>query len=206
MNLFKIIGIASLSLVLVLSTGCGPLPDPTAEKESQPIQTITDPTPEEIANALNAASAFAYGWFWDNVHVDHKDIIYDDAILDGSWPCERVTAENITSKEDVFNLTKRYFTEETAQNLMAYKEWIELDGALYVSATEGLGGVWGDSMELTIHKDSETQYTITVQEFVNGEVAPWISTPYSVHYQCVDGHWVFDDVVLTYDMPITIRE
>lgn len=156
--------------------------------------------------AMENASEFAYGWFWDNIHVDHNDVIYDDNVMEGTWPCERVIAEGVTSKEDVKALTEEHFTPEETQALLATKEWIERDGSLYVSATEGLGGMSGNSLDVWIAKDSNTQYTITVQELLNGEEEPGISDPYSVHYRNVDGRWVFDGVVLTQNRPITLRE
>lgn len=103
-------------------------------------------------------------------------------------------------------LTEEHFTPEETQALLATKEWIERDGSLYVSATEGLGGMSGNSLDVWITKDSNTQYTVTVQELLNGEEAPGISDPYSVHYRNVDGRWVFDGVVLTQNRPITLRE
>lgn len=64
---------------------------------------------------------------------------------------------------------------------MNQKEWIELEDALYVSATEGLGdGRMGYSLEVWVERDSHIQYTVTIRELVNGEVDFWISEPYSV--------------------------
>ena len=196
------------------TTSYGQEPTQTETEDTIPIaqgivgaQTeVRDPTPEEIVAAMEDASEFAYGWFWDNIHVDHNDVIYDDNVMEGTWPCERVIAEGVTSKEDVKSLTEEHFTPEETQALLATKEWIERDGSLYVSATEGLGGMSGNSLDVWITKDSNTQYTVTVQELLNGEEEPGISDPYSVHYRNVDGRWVFDGVVLTQNRPITLRE
>ena len=206
----------SLALLLLCGAGCGQLSEAEESPDTSSVQTVQeeeplqeDPTPEEIVSALEEASDFAYGWFWDNIHVDHNDTIYEDAVMDGSWPCERVIAAGVSSKEDVLELTKAYFTEETAQMLLNYKEWIERDGALYVSATEGLGdGGMGDSIEIAVQRDSDTQYTLTIRELLNGEEDPMISQPYAVHYQYDESaeRWVFDGVVLVYDRPITLCE
>lgn len=201
--------LACLALLLLCGAGCGQ--SSVEETDTRPEQTVQeqpiweDPTPEEIIQAMEESSDFAYGWFWDNVHVDHNDTIYDDAIMDGTCPCERVIEPGVTTKADVLELTKAYFTEDAAQRLLNQKEWIELEDALYVSATEGLGdGGMGNSMEVTVEKDSDTQYTVTIRELVNGNVDSWISEPYSVHYQYADGRWIFDDVVLVYGRPITL--
>ena len=197
------------ALLLLCGAGCGQ--SSVEETDTRPEQTVQeqpiweDPTPEEIIQAMEESSDFAYGWFWDNVHVDHNDTIYDDAIMDGTCPCERVIEPGVTTKADVLELTKAYFTEDAAQRLLNQKEWIELEDVLYVSATEGLGdGGMGNSMEVTVEKDSDTQYTVTIRQLVNGNVDSWISVPYSVRYRYADGRWVFDDVVLVYGRPITL--
>ena len=53
--------------------------------------------------------------------MDHQGTIYDDAIMDGACPCERVIEPEVTTKADVLELTKAYFTEEAAQRLMNQK-------------------------------------------------------------------------------------
>lgn len=207
----KAMWVIFLVLLLLCGAGCGQ--SSVEEADTPPEQTLQeepvreDPTPEEIIQAMEESSDFAYGWFWDNVHVDHNDTIYDDAIMDGTCPCERVIEPGVTTKADVLELTKAYFTEEAAQRLMNQKEWIELEDALYVSATEGLGdGGMGNSLEVWVEQDSDIQYTVTIRELVNGKADSWISEPYSVHYQYVDGRWVFDDMVLVYGRPVTLLE
>lgn len=162
-------------------------------------------TPEEIADAMEEAANFAYGWFWDNQHVDHNDKIYSKELFNGTLPYERVTEKGIVSKEDVMKLTQQYYTPETSEQLMSQKMWLEQDEALYVSASEGLGGGVADSVEIQVQKENNDQYTITVYEYLNGEPLPWGPSSYEIHYKKVNGYWVFDRYLLPVES-IKIRE
>ena len=155
--------------------------------------TFTD---AEIIEAMERAADFAYGWFWDNAHVDHSDVIYSEELFGGTWPYERVIEEGISTKADLLDLTKQYYTQEAAEQMMSQKMWLEQNAGLYVSATEGLGGGTADSIEVQIRKDSAVQYTITVYEYLNGQPLPWGPSSYEIHYMNVNGYWVFDRYLL----------
>lgn len=164
---------------------------------------IPEVTEEEIAAAINTASKFAWDWFYDNTHVDHSDVIMDDD-AGGEWSYERVNEAGIQTVQDVIHLAEQYFTTEVAQEMAAYKQWMETDNGLYISATEGLGDPMVDSYKIQIQKDSETQYTLLVYTYYFGEL---MFDPLEVHYQYVNGNWVFDYPFACYfDVPVEIVE
>ncbi len=201
----KLVQAVLLALALLCLSGCekpskaeagGEASPPAAPEVAEEKPRQEEPTPEEIAQAIRESSHFAYGWFWENVHVDHEDTIFRDDIMDGEWPLERVIEEGVTTKADVMALTEAYFTADVVQQLMSSKDWVETDTALYVSATEGLGGAMADSVEIQIHQDNDRQYTIEVTDLFRGEKIEGLSEPYTVHYVKEGGRWVFDQVVL----------
>lgn len=143
-----------------------------------------------IANAIIEAQDFADGWFWETVEIDRNDEI-TGTMYQQDWPFYAVTADGITSYDDLWNQTHRYYTKEITYELMSYHEWIERDGKLYVSQAAGLGGDDLSAMKLQIQKDSDTQYTIVVYPTYTGlgDVEP-----FTAHYVYEDGNWVFDHV------------
>lgn len=164
---------------------------------------IPEVTEKDLENAINTASRFAWDWFCDNVYVDHSDVIMDD-YAGGEWSYERISKENIRTVDDVIRLTEQYFTEDVAEELVSYKQWLEKENGLYVSATDGLGDPMIDSYTIQMKKDSPTQYTLTVTEIFNGEQ---MVDPYVVHYQYEDGHWVFDHAFMCcFDVPIQFEK
>jgi hypothetical protein len=51
-------------------------------------------------------------------------------------------------------MAKGYYEEGVAETVVAYKEWVEQDGKLYVSATEGLGGIWPERVSIAVEKET----------------------------------------------------
>lgn len=163
-------------------------------------------TEEEICDAIHKAGQFAWNWFWENdsAHVDKSDIYIDYDEMGYEWVYERVTYEGIKSIEDVRNLTKHYYTAEIAEELINQKQWYEYKDRVYVSVSDGLGGINPDYYDISIKKDSDVQYTIIVYEYYFDEL---MSEPYEVHYQLVDGYWVFDQIfcqMRSEEVPINI--
>lgn len=176
---------------------------PEASPETDPTQKIPEVTEEGIANAINTASKFAWDWFYDNTHVDHNDVIIDDH-MGGEWSYERINEAGIQTVQDVIHLAEQYFTTDVAEEMAAYKQWIETDNGLYISATEGLGDPMVDTYKLQIHQDSDTQYTLTVYTYYFDEL---MFDPFEVHYQYINGNWVFDHPFACYfDVPVEIVE
>ncbi|MBQ1352044.1 MAG: hypothetical protein IIY71_04910 [Oscillospiraceae bacterium] len=164
---------------------------------------IPEVTEKDLEDAINTASRFAWDWFCDNIHVDHSDVIMDD-YAGGEWSYERINEGNIRTVDDVVRLAEQYFTEDVAKELVSYKQWLEKENGLYVSATDGLGDPMIESYTIQMKKDSPTQYTLMVTEMFNGEQ---LVDPYVVHYQYENGHWVFDHAFMCcFDVPIQFEK
>ena len=164
-------------------------------KEVQAELTPSAPTaltPDELAARLEESMDFAWNWFYINSHVDSADCFYDPEIFGGQIPYERIIEPGVNTQQDVLELTETYFTEAVAEELLQLKYWIERDGALYVSGTEGVGGLGGEVLEIQVTQDSSTQYTITAWELFQGEPVPWQTEPMVFHCIYVNGNWVFD--------------
>lgn len=169
------------------------LADLRKEVQTEPTSSApTSMTPDELAGRLEEATEFAWNWFYINSHVDSSDCFYDPEIFGGQIPCERITEPGINTQQDVLELTETYFTEAVAEELLQLKYWIERDGALYVSGTQGVGGLGGDVLEIQVTQDSSTQYTITAWELFQGEPVPWQTEPMVFHCVYGNGNWVFD--------------
>lgn len=171
-----------------------------AEKES----ALSD---EEIIGAIHKASEFAYNWFWisDREHVDEYDTYVEYDENGNPWEYKRVTYEGISSLDDVLDLTKHYFTEEVAEELISQKDWHEQNNKIYVSEPDGLGGPEADYYDIKIVKENDIRYTITVYEYFGDEL--W-ENPYDVHLEYIDGYWVFDKILVCAgnSVPINVIE
>ncbi|MCD8107942.1 MAG: tetratricopeptide repeat protein [Oscillospiraceae bacterium] len=167
------------------------LPEDEVIQEEQEEEEIPEITAEDIGAAINEASLFAWNWFWDNQHTDKTDTIIGP-YGNGYYTYERVSEEGITTVDDVLALTQQYFTADIAEYIVGYKEWIEQDGVLYVSATEGLGGP-GDPnyYEIYAEKTSDTSYNITLYECYSEDDKYQRNFTYSY----VDGYWIFDTIL-----------
>jgi len=154
---------------------------------------------KDIVDAIYRAGCYTWNWFWDSSrdHVDESDtyIVLGEEGYNTEY--KRVTYEGITTVEDVVTLTKQYYTEEVARDLILYKQWYENGNKLYVSEPDGLGGIEADYYEVIINRDSDTQYTLTITEYFQGEI---LYEAYDVHYILVDGYWVFDQSITISDM------
>ncbi|MCD7804361.1 MAG: tetratricopeptide repeat protein [Oscillospiraceae bacterium] len=171
------------------------------ELEEEQEEESSEITAEDIGAAINEASLFAWNWFWDNQHTDKTDTIW--APYDGDYyTYERVSEEGITTLDDVRILTQQYFTADAAEELINVKEWIERDGVLYVSATEGLGGIGPpDYYEITVKKLNDTSYKVYLDECYE-EIGIFSST---FTYSYVNGYWVFDTALsCESEVPVTL--
>ncbi len=168
---------------------------------TEPEEEIPEITAEDIGTAINEASVFAWGWFWDNEHTDKTDTIWAPySRYDEYFTYERVVEEGITTVDDVLALAEQYFTADIAEDIVGYKEWIEQDGVLYVSATEGLGGPGEPNYyEIYAEKASDTLYNVTLYECYSEDEKYQREFTYSY----VNGYWVFD-TILYYSQEIPV--
>ena len=176
------------------------------EDKDENKSAVHQPTEEEICKAAEEAMEFAWGWFWENDtdHIDENDVCMEEYDGAAEWPYYRVDYGDIKTVEDVLELTRHYYTENIAKKMISYKEWHEKDNALYVSADEGLGGVFSDYCEIVVQQVSETEYTLTVtKHFVDEDYEDSVEEDsHEVRYKYVDGYWVFDDLIDVGIMPV----
>ncbi len=169
------------------------LPEDEVIQEEQVEEEIPEITAEDIGAAINEASVFAWGWFWDNLHTDEDDIILatytHSNYTENDYPFERVTEEGITTLDDLRALAQHYFTADVIEGMIGMKNWIEQDNALYVSVPDGLGGPGDpDYYEIYVQKTSDTSYDVTMYySYGDDEI-------YKNEFTCsyVNGYWVFD--------------
>ena len=111
---------------------------------------------------IHKASEFAYNWFWisDREHVDEYDTYVEYDENGNPWEYKRVTYEGISSLDDVLDLTKHYFTEEVAEQLISQKDWYEQSNKIYVSEPDGLGGPEADYYDIKIVRENDIRYTL----------------------------------------------
>lgn len=160
------------------------------------------PIEQVIISQIKAASVFSWEWFWDSVHVDNNDVITVSS-YGYKWPYIRIAYDGVNSVNDVKSLAKQYYTEAVVEKLISQKSWKEQNGKLYVEIPEGLGGPGADRYEVQITKDSDTQYTLIIYEILDGYGV--LEVYRNVHYQYVDGKWVFDQVLHQWEpVPISI--
>ena len=159
---------------------------------------------EEIISAIRKASEFAYNWFWisDREHVDEYDTYIEYDENGNPWEYKRVAYEGISSLDDVLDLTKYYFTEEVAEQLISQKDWYEQSNKIYVSEPDGLGGPEADYYDIKIVKENDIRYTITIYEYFGDEL--W-EEPYDVNLEYIDGYWVFDKILVREGNPVPIN-
>lgn len=113
-----------------------------------------------------------------------------------------MTYEGISSLDDVLDLTKHYFTEEVAEQLISQKDWYEQSNKIYVSEPDGLGGPEADYYDIKIVRENDIRYTITIYEYFGDEL--W-EDPYDVHLEYIDGYWVFDKILVREGNPVPIN-
>lgn len=175
----------------------GQSPTPFSVTKVSDTTSLGEKTPGQIAQAITETSEFTWNWFYDNQHTDKGDTI-QAPYQGGTWTYERVTGMN--TKTEVLALARSYYDVNTASEAVALKEWVEQDGKLYVSATEGLGGIWPERMDIQVERENALSYRITCREYLFGEL---YQPPYELRYSYQNGNWVFDQLLILVGVPIT---
>ncbi len=171
-----------LGLVLILCLG---LWVPSVDAAS------TQPTGQDVVNALRAAAKFEFDWIdgrWEFAYGDPNDIFY---VENKYAPYERVTIAS--SVEEVVNIAKQHYDDSLAKEVVEELDLVEKDGKLYYFKQRATGDPTYESASAFVTKDTPTQYTIRL-------TYTWlyqddsVSEPYEtvVRYQQINGRWVFD--------------
>lgn len=178
----------------------GDSPTPFSITKCSDTTTLGEKSPAQIAKAIQETSDFTWNWFYDNQYTDKNDLI-QAPYKGGTWTYERVNYAGITKKQDVLEMAKGYYEEGVAETVVAYKEWVEQDGKLYVSATEGLGGIWPERVSIAVEKENDLCYRIICCEYLSGEL---YQPPYEIQYRYQHGNWVFDQPLIHVGVEIEI--
>lgn len=145
---------------------------------------------EDIAEAMNEAANFAWNWYWDNQYYDASKSIHENGITF----CP-ITKSSVRSQVDLKRLTQQYFTADVTDKMMAYREWIEKNGMLYTSETEGLGGELANEYTIQVNKQSDKLYDIMVNKTCCYDGLIYYTDTYTMQYKRENGNWVFDKIL-----------
>lgn len=148
----------------------------------------------DIAETINDAAQFAHSWFYDNTHTDKSKSITKHITADwgdSDFVFEPITEKSIKSKNDLIELTNKYFTDSVTDELMNMKQWYEEENQLYVSQTDGLGDWLIDTYDVVVNKESETKYILNIIGYMDNEVFDY---PYDVNLELINGNWVLDEL------------
>ena len=155
----------------------------------------------DIEKTISDAGIFAWNWFYDNMYTDKSKTITkhitagwgeDDIVF------EPVIEKSITSKNDLINLTNKYFTNSITTELMNYKQWYEEDNRLYVSPTDGLGDPLVDTYDVYVEKENDSKYNLKIIGYMNNEIVDY---PHDVTLELINDNWVLNEIFAFYSVP-----
>lgn len=145
-----------------------------------------------ISDIINEAGLFAWNWFYNNSHTDKSQVVNQ---YNKEWNTninyELISETSVNSKNDLIELTKRHFNENTTNELMSLKMWLEKDNRLYVSQTEGIGDWLVDKYDVVVKKESATKYILQITGYSGEEI---IAPQHDVYLEYVGGYWVLNEI------------
>lgn len=170
---------------------------------------ISNDDPEQVAETdeidiektICDSGFFAWNWFYDNTHTDKSDTITKHVTYDwgeSDFIFEPIIDKSITSKNDLINLTNKYFTSSITDELMNYKQWYEENNRLYVSPTDGLGDPLVDTYDVYVEKESDSKYNLKIIGYMDNEI---IDYPHDVTLELINDNWVLNEIFAFYSEP-----
>lgn len=163
-----------------------PTPTPTPTPPPEPTKAPADLSFRDISELIQEAAELYCGVFLWQDSVDTSDTIDQD------YGYYRVREAN--SKAELYQLCLKHYSKECTDEMFSYHDWIERNGKLYVSRSMGLGGPVTEQADISIHRDSDTQYTIHFVSYFNGASGLLYLGESDIHLNYLDGCWVWDDV------------
>ena len=117
-------------------------------------------TAEEIGTHFTEAAKLAKDVF------DCEDVDRDDAIPTSEYFEYYYRVKQADSLEAFRDYCRQYYSEELVMGLTDAQSstWLEQDGKLYIESAYGLGGQTVISVNLLVHKDGDTRYTVYARE------------------------------------------
>ncbi len=163
-----------------------------------------DLTNDDIAALIMSAGRFNGDWFYYNTYADKSDT-FTGVLNNQEWEYERINYEGINSINDLEELCSQYYTSDVIEELfdIQYKNWVEQNGKLYVSAIMGIGGILPDhEYKIYIKSHSSSRYELIVYTYEINSDKFYGFFPVNITY--VNGYWVLDKSFLEdMDIPIT---
>ena len=159
--------------------------------------TVPTKSGQDIIATMKRTAEFTWNMFYENGYTNKNDTIISSQWT-ADWIYERVTYPGVSSLQDIRTVTNQYYTPDLVDGLISLKDWIEYNGGLYESATEGLGGFGPDPVrvDMKVTRKSDTCYLLTIYNIygddVDKEMFP--DETYDIQYMYVNGYWVFDSV------------
>lgn len=145
----------------------------------------------DIKGIIGNIGKFTWDWFYDNTHTDKSNTLKRENEWGFDTTYELITEPNINSTEDVKALAAKYYTDNVIKDLMSMKFWIEQDGKLYVSQTDGLGSNIVEKYVIALRKINSQSYKLYVFEYLNNEL---LVEPYEVNLTKNNGNWIVDNI------------
>lgn len=168
------------------------------ESSEAPSEESSEPeTPSLDADGadevITGIMEFTWNWFYDNPNVDHNDVIEADYMGRSDFPYEKVVYDGVSSIEDFKALASEYYTEDCINTLMEYKGWLDQDGALYTTKTDGLGGMATISYNIWVEESGEGVYTAHAKEYNE-----FGDNEFDFTLSYVSGHWISDTAIVLF--------
>lgn len=122
-----------------------------------------------------------------------QDVDRNDSIPTSEYFGAYYRVKQADSLEGLRTYCRQYYTEEIVSSLTdgTNLKWKEQNGKLYVSQAYGLGGPSVDSVDMIVHKDSASHYTIDCHCYWDAGFEDDIT----VHLIQVNGYWVWDEII-----------
>lgn len=162
-------------------------------------------TPEEefklISERYKAASELYTNVLLTQKLLDHEDT-FTEKTKYGETEFYRVPMAN--TKYVFTKYCELFYTKEIVDSILSYHEYIERDGKLYMSQSMGLGGPIVTSVEMSIIKDSDFQYTVKMKEFYDNSKDMTSNSEYHLLFR--NGYWVWDREIFADDNVVLINK
>ncbi len=155
----------------------------------------------DIEKIISDAGIFAWNWFYDNTHTDKSKTITKQITADwgdSDFVFEPITEKSIKSKNDLIELTNKYFTSSITEELLNCKQWYEENNQLYVSTTDGLDDPLVDTYDVYVEKESDSKYNLKIIGYMNNEIVDY---PHDVTLELINDNWVLNEIFAFYSAP-----
>lgn len=154
------------------------------------------PQPDDftlICERYRAANDLYMHVYLDQVNLDQKDTLKAQGRY-GEMTYYRVPQAN--TKQEFSEYCKQFYSADIVEDLLKNNDYIERNGKLYMSQTLGIGGPLITKVEMSVQKNSDTRYTVTMTESYGAAIP---SQTEEIHLIKTNGAWVWDSIICASD-------